>query len=92
MVNVLIKMVFIKFSDYEKPWTYTETFLSISTKISLFSFINSAIVPYVSTLIRYDSWTYQNLVTTISTTIVIGSIVSLLMSIIWKKNLKDSFY
>jgi hypothetical protein len=47
MVNVLIKMVFIKFSDYEKPWTYTETFLSISTKISLFSFINSAIVPYV---------------------------------------------
>ncbi len=47
MVNVLIKMVFIKFSDYEKPWIYTETFLSISTKISLFSFINSAIVPYV---------------------------------------------
>ena len=54
-------------------------------KLSLFSFINSAIVPYVSTLIRYDSWTYQNLVTTISTTIVIGSIVSLLTSIIWKK-------
>ena len=85
MVNVLIKMVFIKFSDYEKPWTYTETFLSISTKLSLFSFINSAIVPYVSTLIRYDSWTYQNLVTTISMTIVIGSLVSLLTSIIWKK-------
>ena len=54
-------------------------------KLSLFSFINNAIVPYVSNLIRYDSWTYQNLVTTISTTIVIGSIVSLLTSIIWKK-------
>ena len=85
-------MVLIKFIDYEKPWTYTETFLSISTKLSLFSFINSAIVPYISNLIRYGSWTYQNLVTTISMTIVIGSIVSLLMSIIWKKNLKDSFY
>ena len=63
-------MIFTKFSDYEKPWTYTETFLSISTKLSLFSFINSAIVPYVSTLIRYDSWTYQNLVTTISILLV----------------------
>ena len=61
-------------------------------KLSLFSFINNAIVPYVLNLIRYGSWTYQNLVTTISMTIVIGSIVSLLMSIIWKKNLKDSFY
>ena len=78
-------MIFTKFSDCEKPWTYTETFLSISTKLSLFSFINSAIVPYISNLIRYGSWTYQNLVTTISTTIVIGSIVSLLTSIIWKK-------
>ena len=39
-------MVLIKFIDYEKPWTYTETFLSISTKLTLFSF--SAIVPYVS--------------------------------------------
>ena len=46
-INVLIKMIFTKFSDCEKPWTYTETFLSISTKLSLFSFINSAIVPYV---------------------------------------------
>ena len=63
-------MIFTKFSDCEKPWTYTETFLSISTKLSLFSFINSAIVPYVSTLIRYDSWTYQNLVTTISILLV----------------------
>ena len=40
-------MVLIKFIDYEKPWTYTETFLSISLKLTLFSFINSAIVPYV---------------------------------------------
>lgn len=48
-------MIFTKFSDYEKPWTYTETFLSISTKLSLFSFINSAIVPYISNLIRYGS-------------------------------------
>ena len=68
-----------------KTLDYTETFLSINIKLSLFSFINNAIVPYVLNLIRYGSWTYQNLVTTISTTIVIGSIVSLLTSIIWKK-------
>ena len=51
--NFLIKRVFIKFSDYEKPWTRTDRFLSISTKLTILSFVNSAIVPYVSNRIRY---------------------------------------
>ena len=59
-INILIKKIFTKFGDYEKPWTYTDKFLSISTKLTLFSFVNSAIVPYVSNLIRYGSGTYQN--------------------------------
>ena len=80
-INILIKKIFTKFGDYEKPWTYTDKFLSISTKLTLFSFVNSAIVPYVSNLIRYGSGTYQNLVRTISMTILIGSIVSPLMSL-----------
>ena len=80
-INFLIKRVFIKLSDYEKPWTRTDRFLSISTKLTILSFVNSAIVPYVSNRIRYGSNTYQNLVRTISISILIGSIISPLISI-----------
>ncbi len=80
-INFLIKRVFIKFSDYEKPWTRTDRFLSISTKLAILSFVNSAIIPYVSNRIRYGSNTYQNLVRTVSISILIGSILSPLISI-----------
>ena len=47
-------MIFEKFSDYEKPWTYTDKYLFSSIKLTIFSFVNSAIVPLVSNIIQLD--------------------------------------
>ena len=81
LINFLMKTLFTKFGDYEKPWTYTYKYLSMSMKLTIFSFVNSAIVPFVSNGIEYGWDTHENLVNNMFMTFVCGAIVAPLMSI-----------
>ena len=81
LINFLMKTLFTKFGDYEKPWTYTYKYLSMSMKLTIFSFVNSAIVPLASNVIEYGWDTHENLVNNMFMTFVCGAIVAPLMSI-----------
>ena len=80
-VNFLIKRLFIKFADYEKPWTYTDKYLSISMKFTILSFFNTAIVPLVSNIIQYGKGNYEVLVNNMFMIFVVDSILHPLMSL-----------
>ena len=81
LINFLMKTLFTKFGDYEKPWTYTYKYLSMSMKLTIFSFVNSAIVPLASNVIEYGWDTHENLVNNMFMTFVCGAIVAPVMSI-----------
>ena len=76
-----MKTLFTKFGDYEKPWTYTYKYLSMSIKLTFFSFVNSAIIPLASNIIQYGWDTHEMLVNNMFMTFVVGAVVSPLMSI-----------
>ena len=80
-VNFLIKRLFIKFADYEKPWTYTDKYLSISMKFTILSFFNTAIVPLVSNIIQYGKGNYEVLVNNMFMIFLVDSILNPLMSL-----------
>ena len=81
LINFFIKLLFIKFADYEKPWTYTDKYLSMSMKLTILSFFNSAIVPLVSNIIQYGKGNYEVLVNNMFMIFLVSAIVSPLMSI-----------
>ena len=81
LINFIMKTLFTKFGDYEKPWTYTYKYLSMSIKLTFFSFVNSAIIPLASNIIQYGWDTHEMLVNNMFMTFVVGAVVSPLMSI-----------
>ena len=92
IINYFIKVLFIKFGDYEKPWTFTDKYLSISMKLTILSFVNSAIVPLVSNIIQNGKEDYEVLVNNMFMIFLVGSIVSPLMSITCYDLLLNRFF
>ena len=80
-INKLIRLLFTKFSDYEKPWTYTNKYLFTSIKLTLLSFTNSAIVPLVSNGIQFGWEKHHMLVNNMFVMFLCDSILSPLISI-----------
>ncbi|MCQ2816322.1 MAG: anoctamin [archaeon] len=79
-INVAVSKVFVFFSDFEKHWTHTDYFLSLSIKLTIFTFINSAIIPFISNGINI-SWTdYTVLISNLLTSFLCANLVSPLLS------------
>ncbi len=81
IINLLIKLLFQKFGDYEKPWTYTDKYLFTSIKLTLLSFVNSALVPLISNVLKNGRDDHQMLLNNMFVIFICGSIISPLLSL-----------
>ena len=81
IINFLIKFLFQKFGDYEKPWTYTDKYLFTSIKLTLLSFVNSALVPLISNVIKNGMDNHQMLLNNMLVIFICSAIIAPLFSL-----------
>ena len=81
IVNLLIRLLFQKFGDYEKPWTYTNKYLFTSIKLTLFTFVNSGLVPLISNVLKNGWDEHQMLLNNMFVIFICSAIISPLLSL-----------
>ena len=80
-INAIVKILFQNFSELEKMWTYTDKYLSLSVKLTIFTFINSAVIPLLTNFIEFGWESHENLVNNMLTTFLSGSFLAPMMSL-----------
>lgn len=80
-INTLMCKVFVKFSANEKHWTNTDYYLSLSVKLTIFMFVNSAIIPYVTNGINIGFDDYSVLISNMFSTFLTASLVTPILSL-----------
>ena len=81
LINFFIKSSFSDYTENEKMWSYTDKYLSLSIKISIFTFFNSGIVPLLTNYIEYGWESHENLVNNMFMIFLCGSLVAPLSSL-----------
>ena len=81
LINFLMSTFFKFLASIETPWSHTEFYLSLSIKLTFFTFFNSAIVPLASNAIQYGWESHEMLVNNMLMLFLCGSILSPLMSL-----------
>ena len=81
LINFFIKSSFSDYTENEKMWSYTDKYLSLSIKISIFTFFNSGIVPLLTNYIEYGWKSHENLVNNMFMIFLCGSLVAPLSSL-----------
>ena len=62
VIDIILEIVLEKLTKWEKQTTWTNFYLSYSLKLTLFSFLNSAVIPIVCELVINKSNGYQFLI------------------------------
>lgn len=92
IINFLITMVFKYLAPLEKPWTHTQLYLSLSIKLTVFTFFNAGIIPLVTNGILYGWDSYDMLVSNMLMLFLTGSILSPLISLTHYDVLMQCFF
>ena len=92
IINFIMSTFFKFLAKIETPWSYTEFYLSLSIKLTFFTFFNSAIVPLASNAIQYGWDSHETLVNNMLVLFLCGSVLSPLMSITCYDLLIQKFY
>lgn len=82
IVNYIIQVILEKLTKEEKPYTKTQMYLSYSLKMTLFTFCNTALVPYIA----YLMWG-SSIETFIKNLLMIFLTNSLLTPVLWLVNI-----
>ena len=104
VIDFVLEIVLEKLTKWEKQTTWTNFYLSYSLKLTLFSFLNSAVLPVVSELFFNKSNGYEFLinnmlmkflvnsfVTTIMWTVNVGCILKIIRQSIIEKKTKITY-
>ncbi len=78
VIDVILEMVFEVFTKWEKHTTWTNYYLSYSVKITIFSFLNNAVLPLISELIN-KSKGYNVLISNMLMKFLVNAFVSPIM-------------
>ncbi len=81
IINYFIKRAFNNSTDNEKMWSHTDKYLSLSVKISIFTFFNSAIVPLLTSYILFGWDSHENLVNNVFVIFLCSSLLGPLISL-----------
>lgn len=92
IINFIMSTFFKYLAKIETPWSYTELYLSLSIKLTFFTFFNSAVVPLASNAIQYGWDSHETLVNNMLVLFLCGSILSPLTSITCYDLLIQKFY
>ena len=91
-INTIVKILFQTFSEKEKMWTYTDKYLSLSVKLTIFTFLNSAVIPLFTNYIEFGWESHENLVNNMLTTFLSGSLLAPIMSFICYDYILNKFW
>ena len=78
-IDVILEIVFEAFSKWEKHATMTSFYLSYSVKLTIFSFLNSGLLPLISELVFNESEGHEILISNMLIKFLINAFVSPIM-------------
>ena len=78
-IDVILEIVFETFTKWEKQTTMTHFYLSYSVKLTIFSFLNSGLLPLISELVFNESEGHEVLISNMLMKFLINAFVSPIM-------------
>ena len=78
-IDIILEIVLEKLTKWEKQTTWTNFYLSYSLKLTLFSFLNSAVLPIVCEFVINKSNGYQFLINNMLMKFLVNSFVTTIM-------------
>ena len=78
-IDIFLEIVLEKLTKWEKQITWTNYYLSYSLKLTLFSFLNSAVLPIVSELVFDKSNGYEFLISNMLMKFLVNSFLTTIM-------------
>ena len=78
-IDIVLEIVLEKLTKWEKQLTWTNFYLSYSLKLTLFSFLNSAVLPIVSEFFFNESNGYEFLISNMLMKFLVNSFVTTIM-------------
>ena len=88
LVNIIFQGILENLTKLERHMSMTNHILSFSVKLTIFTFVNSAIVPYISIIKTSDDLNYDLLIDNMLMIFIVNSFVSPLM---WTFNINFFF-
>ena len=79
VIDVILEIVFQTFTEWERHTTMTNFYLSYSIKITIFSFLNSGLLPLISELLINKSEGYEILISNMLMKFLVNAFVSPIM-------------
>ena len=79
VIDIVLEIVLEKLTKWEKQTTWTNFYLSYSLKLTLFSFLNSAVIPIVCELVINKSNGYQFLINNMLMKFLVNAFVTTIM-------------
>ena len=79
VIDIILEIVLEKLTKWEKQTTWTNFYLSYSLKLTLFSFLNSAVIPIVCELVINKSNGYQFLINNMLMKFLVNAFVTTIM-------------
>ena len=79
VIDIILEIVLEKLTKWEKQTTWTNFYLSYSIKLTLFSFLNSAVIPIVCELVINKSNGYQFLINNMLMKFLVNAFVTTIM-------------
>lgn len=81
IINFIMSMIFTFLAVYEKPWSYTLYYLSLSVKQTFFTFLNTAIVPLACNIVEYGLENHDVLINNMLILFILDSILDPVLSL-----------
>ena len=78
-IDVILEIVFETFTKWEKHTTMTHFYLSYSVKLTIFSFLNSGLLPLISELVFNESEGHEILISNMLMKFLVNAFVSPIM-------------
>ena len=79
VIDIVLEIVLEKLTKWEKQTTWTNFYLSYSLKLTLFSFLNSAVIPIVCEFVINKSNGYQFLINNMLMKFLVNAFVTTIM-------------
>ena len=79
VIDIILEIVFETFTNWEKHTTMTNYYLSYSVKLTIFSFLNSAVLPLISEVLVNKSKGYNVLISNMLMKFLVNAFVSPIM-------------
>ena len=83
VINFVVAKVLIKVTDYEKPSSYSRYYFSVSLKLTLFTFINTAIIPTCVFLVSAKDGNYVESLKTFNSNLFMIFLINTIYPVYW---------